>query len=192
MSPSDDDLAARSRAGDPAALAALYQRHACALLHFLTQILRHREEADDVLQETFLRLFQGRGCYRGRGRFRQWLFTVAHRIAVDRLRRGRRHAELAAAHPLPRAGAGDPLGELAAAELRACIDNALLTLPEDYAVAFHLRVREGFSYREMAEISGAPLGTLRSRVHHATHTIRKALHSAGLGPPSVASKLESS
>lgn len=192
MSADDDDLAARSRAGDPAALATLYHRHGPALLDFLTRYLRNPVEAEDVLHETFLRLFKGRGGYRAQGRFRAWLFAVASRIAIDRLRRGQRHRALAAAHSWPGQAPEDPLQALAGAEIQGCIDDALATLPESYAAAFHLRVREGFSYREIAEISGAPLGTLRSRVHHALRTARQALRAAGLVPSTDAPEVESS
>jgi RNA polymerase sigma-70 factor (ECF subfamily) len=170
----DDLLAARCRSGDPTALAELYRRHAPGLCGYLERRLGHRQEAEDVLHETFLRIFEGRGRYDGRGRFRAWLFTIATRLAVDRARERRRHDELLRAHPEPDAAGAAPeaaLGE----RILARIESVLADLPEEYAIAFHLRVRDDFAYRDMAAICGDPEGTLRSRVHHAIRRIRDAL-----------------
>jgi RNA polymerase sigma-70 factor (ECF subfamily) len=177
LDPGDDDddrLAARSRHGDPTALAELYRRHGPRLLAYLERRLGNRPDAEDVLQETFLRIFAGRGRYDGRGRFHAWLFTIATRLAADRMRAGRRQAQLLRAHHDPSdssAPAEAALGERA----RACIERVLADLPEDYAIAFHLRVREDFAYHDMSILCGAPEGTLRSRVHHTLRRIRDAL-----------------
>ena len=92
----DDELARRSRSGDPRALATLYRRHAPALMEYLRRLCGNPADAEDVLQETFLRVFEGRGRYSGRGRFRSWLFTIATRLAHDRHRRRRRQSGLTA------------------------------------------------------------------------------------------------
>jgi len=183
----DDLLAARSRKGDGMALARLYQRHAPALLRYLERCAGSRSEAEDILQETFLRLFEGRGRYEGRGRFRSWLFTVATRLVLDRARRARRHADLLESGAAP----WSPLEQVPSdaflpGRTQQRIEHALADLPSDYALAFHLRVREGFSYAEMAAMSGAPEGTLRSRVHHAVRRIRAALAVDGGSEPRAA------
>ena len=170
----DDRLARRSRGGDPAALAELYRRHAAALLRYLERHLRDRADAEDVLHETFVRVFEGRGTYDGRGQFRSWLFTIATRLALDAHRQRRRHANLLQQH----FAAADSPGSWDTAfgsELTASIRAALAALPHDEAVAFHLRIQDGFSYREMAAICAAPEGTLRSRVHHVLRRLRAAL-----------------
>lgn len=173
----DDSLALRSRDGDPVALARLYRRHAPRLLRYVERMLDDTAEAEDVLQETFVRVFEGRGRYRGRDRFRSWLFTIATRIAFDRARQRRRHAELLEQRNLEvqPSAAADPWDQLTHEEILARIESVLADLPTEYAVAFHLRVREEFSYREMAEICGDPEGTLRSRVHHALKRVRDAI-----------------
>jgi len=80
---SDDLLVTRSRRGDPRALAELYRRHAPTLLAYLERILRERAEAEDVLQETYLRIFQGRGRYTGPGTIP---VMALHRRHPDRFR----------------------------------------------------------------------------------------------------------
>ncbi len=173
----DDELAQQSRRGDPRALAVLYCRHAPALLGYLEHTLGERADAEDVLHESFLRLFEGRGRYRSRGRFREWLFTVATRIARDRVRTAQRRDRLAnaAADELAPARGDLPDERAAAGELAERVESVLHDLPEPYAAVFHLRVRERFSYREIAAITGEPEGTLRSRVHHALKRVRHAL-----------------
>jgi len=176
-----DILAARSRRGDPRALAVLYRHLAPSLLAYLERMLRERADAEDVLHDAFLRLFEGRGWYTGRGRFRAWLFTVATRLAFDRIKRRRRLSELepyVRETALPRAAPS--AGEGASyRELLERIESALRDVPSAYAVAFHLRVREAFSYREMADICGEPEGTLRSRVHHTLRHLRGTLERDG-------------
>jgi RNA polymerase sigma-70 factor (ECF subfamily) len=183
---SDDDLARRSRDGDAGALSLLYTRHAPTLLGYLRRLLPDRDDAEDVLQDTFLRLFEARGTYEGRGRFRSWLFTVATRQAHDRLRQRRRRDVLAETYgdELRPARAEGPTDEAGRSLLTRTIEAILGDLPPSYATAFHLRVREELSYREIAALSGEPEGTLRSRVHHALRRIRAALASDGSIPRS--------
>jgi RNA polymerase sigma-70 factor (ECF subfamily) len=177
----DDALALRSRHGDPRALAILYRRHAPALLEYLERMLGDRAAAEDALHDSFLRLFHGRGTYRPRGRFREWLFTVATRIARDRLRTARRRERIAAdsmEELLPPRPAS-PAERTDARRLAERVDSALRDLPASYAAAFHLRVRADMTYAEIARITGEPEGTLRSRVHHALKRVRHALAVAG-------------
>jgi RNA polymerase sigma-70 factor (ECF subfamily) len=190
--PDDDALAKRSRRGDATALATLYRRHAPALLDYLERILASRADAEDVLHETFLRLFQGRGSYEARGRFRAWLFTVASHLARDHLRRNRRRRELTTVEALtePQPQPASPLELAARRELHERIEAALADLPESYAMAFHLRVREDFPYRDIAAICGEGEGTLRSRVHHAVKRITAALRGTRPASPAPAEKKE--
>lgn len=184
--PDDDDaLASKSRAGDALALAKLYQRHAPGLLRYLERRLGRRDDAEDILQDAFIRIFEGRGRYQGRGQFRAWLFTIATRLAWDRAREHRRHDEiLQTQYASDTSGAARQpevaLGERTLARIEAVLND----LPRDYALAFHLRVREGFSYAEIAAISGDPEGTLRSRVHHTLRRLREGLVPDGIPPDS--------
>lgn len=177
---SDDELVELSRRRDPVALATLYRRHAGSLLAYLERLLGERPEAEDVLQETFLRIFEGRGRYEARGRFRSWLFTVATRLGHDRIRIRRRRAELVDTFfdRTERPADDDPLDRARQRQLVELIDSVLRDLPESYAATFQLRVREDFTYRDIAEMLGEPEGTLRSRVHHTLRRIRAALDDA--------------
>lgn len=182
-------LVVRSRDGDPQALATLYRRFAPMLLEYLERFLGERAEAEDVLQETFLRVFLGRGRYKERGRFRAWLFTVATRLAQDRLKQQRRRRELAAREYLTRE-CPDPGQELLHRQLLAQVESALADLPASHTQAFHLRVREGFTYRQIASICGESEGTLRSRVYHTLKRIRLVLDREGFRSPAERTRKE--
>jgi len=173
-SPPDEVLVEKSRRGDPAALAHLYLRHAPRLGGYLRRLLRNPEEAEDVLQDTFIRIFEGRGQYTEQGRFRSWLYTVATRQAMDRIRNEARRAKLLEEHSVPVRASQDPLKESANRQILDRVDAVLRTLPPEYVTAFHLRIREEFRYSEIAAICGAPEGTLRSRIHHALKKIHRA------------------
>ena len=170
----DDDLVARSRAGDAAALAELYRRHAGALLGYLEWRAGSRPEAEDTVHETFLRLFEGRGQYEPRGQFRAWLFRVATRIVTDRGRTHKRRNEILRAS-VELEPAVEAVEVHLGRRLQARIDAILAQLPPETALAFQLRVRENMPYRDIAAECGEPEGTLRSRVHHAIHRVRSAL-----------------
>lgn len=187
LAPDEEErLAERARQGDALALAMLYRHLAPVLLGLLVRTLADRAEAEDVLHDTFLRLLDGRRRGDGPGHLRAWLFTVATRLAVDRLRRRKRRGEIlaeAAAEIAPPA-LPDPEDRFLHDELLDRIEDSLSDLPATYAMAFHLRVRHRVPYREMAELLGDPEGTLRSRVHHALLRIRKSLVRVGYERPS--------
>lgn len=188
-----DRLALRAREGDPAALACLYREFAPPVRAYLRRLTSDHDAADDILHEVFMHVLEGRGRYRAQGRFRQWLFATAANAARDHLRRhqGReRLSERLAREAMP-ADASLPDRVLEARDTLRLVEAALDDLPTEYAAAFHLRVREGFSYREMAAMTGDPEGTLRSRVHHTLQRLRGLLEIAEHRPDARAGSEES-
>lgn len=83
MNRTDDQLMAAARAGEASAFTELYDRHGPALLTFLAGLTRDRALAEDLLQETFVRVYRARDTYEGEGQFRAWLFTIARRLVID-------------------------------------------------------------------------------------------------------------
>jgi RNA polymerase sigma-70 factor, ECF subfamily len=181
-----DRLALRARAGDADALTRLYGAFAPALMAYVERLTGDRAQAEDVVQETFLKVLENRGRYAAEGRFRQWLFTVAANAARSQVRRGHLLVRLDA-DPGTEAAVGATPSRATAPDVATAdrehlrlIEKTLATLPPGYAPAFHLRLREGFSYREIAAITGEPEGTQRSRVHHALHRLREALEASSV------------
>jgi RNA polymerase sigma-70 factor, ECF subfamily len=146
----DGDLAAFER------LVRCYQAH---VWRFLRHLLGDAALAEDVTQETFLRLYQRLPGFAGRSKFSTWVFRIARNAGVDALRAARRHDRLLAALPPPPPG---PPPE-ARVEAMAAVASLTPRLREALLVVEVL----GFTYREAAEVLAVPEGTVKSRVFHA-------------------------
>jgi RNA polymerase sigma-70 factor (ECF subfamily) len=181
-SPSDAELLARMGARETAALAALYDRHASHALGVAHRVLRDRSEAEEVVQDLFLQLWNAPSRYDARrGKFTSWLFVMARNRALDRLRqratRARTHAEEAHEPPGPPADSGAE-GRLLEGERRRSVQGALAQLPEGQRRAIELSFYRGLSQSEIARETGEPLGTVKSRMSRAMAALRQALEGA--------------
>ena len=181
----DEELMRGVRAGDEAAFPLLYRRYERRLLAFLVPYVGDLALAEDLLQETFLRVFRQRASYEPRGAFRTWLFAIARNLALDQLRLRRslrgstspsREGSWVGEGPerLPDP-APDPLGVLAGRDAATALRAALHELPvEDRAVILLSRL-ESLRYREIAEILGSTEGAVKVRAHRALLALRKRL-----------------
>jgi RNA polymerase sigma-70 factor (ECF subfamily) len=159
----DEDLLRRVAARDPAALASLYDRYAPLVYGLARRIVRDEDQAEDLVQEVFLRLWNRPEVYdRGRGTFRAWLLSIAHHLAVDVLRRRRR--EVSYQDKLAGPGTDDPvdtaMGQLEGAAVRSLLGR----LPPDQRRVIELAYFEGLTQREIAARLGEPLGTVKTRL----------------------------
>ncbi len=173
----DSDLIARTRAGDPDALGALYERHADALLALAHRLVGARSDAEDVLHDVFLGLPEALRRYEERGSLDGWLRRVTARVALNRLRTKRRARELSIDEP-PGAGAPAPplphvrpLDTVNALALRDAID----ALPDALRVVFVLREVEGYTHAEIAVLLGVTRGASEVRLHRAVAALRARL-----------------
>jgi len=185
VEPTDEELMRAVQAGDDAAFPLLYRRYERRLLAFLAPYVGDPALAEDLLQETFLRVFRQRASYEPRSAFRTWLFTIARNLALDQFRRRRSLRE--ATPPLgegSRVGedperlpdpAPDPLGVLAARDAVTALRAALLELPEEDRAVILLSRLESLRYREIAEILGSTEGAGKVRAHRALLALRKRL-----------------
>jgi RNA polymerase sigma factor (sigma-70 family) len=187
----DAVLAARVAAADQDALGVLYERHHLACYRLARHVTASHALAEDAVQEAFAALWQTAGRYQpGRGSVRTWLLSLAHHRAVDLVRREaaeqRRQAASAAEQAARPPAEDDPAAvtweHLRAASVRA----ALGDLPEVQRQAVTLAYFGGYTQSQIAELTGAPLGTVKFRMFTAMRRLRHALHplaaAAGDGP----------
>lgn len=162
--------------GGKQAFLELMERWQGGLFRFFSLLGACDHEAEDSVQETFLRVFAYRFRYRRTAAsFRSFLFHVARNVSVDMARKRRRRAgwlSLETCEEAERGGADPTL----AWNDRLDVRSALLALPEKLRVVVVLNTFEGMSYREVAETLGIPLGTVKSRMHHALVRLREVLH----------------
>lgn len=188
----DDDLVSSLAGGDERALRALYQRHVRPVYALVLRMLRDKEAAEEVVQDTFLRVWRRASAFDpARSPFRTWLLAIAHRLAVDELRRRRvrpvpadRHAwDASPARDEPRASdpAGDPATAAEAEEIHAAVRAALGALPSVQRAAIELAYFGGLSQGEIAEATGVPLGTIKSRIRFGMLALQMELEERGHG-----------
>lgn len=182
LEPSDDSLIEAVRSGELAAFNALVERYQRIVYAVALRLLRDRYLAEDITQETFLRAYTSLDDYRG-GSFRAWLLRIAHNRALDVLRAMQRrpatsldltgvdHTVRWSVEPVP----ASPVEHAARDELRRRLEAALAMLPDDQRVTVVLSDVEGFSYEEIAAITGVSLGTVKSRLSRGRARLRALL-----------------
>ncbi len=173
--PTDDELIARICLRDEAALAALYARYADVVNGLSLRIVRRPEVAEEVVQETFMRVWRCATSFQGSpSGLRSWLFRIARNLSLDQLRRQAARPRTVTITPDPtdeRAAfdtLADPTCDVAAQAtvhcLRDQVRRAMLTLPPEQRHALELAYFGGLTHREIAEATGEPLGTIKTRL----------------------------
>jgi RNA polymerase sigma-70 factor, ECF subfamily len=168
-----DDLAGLRRR-DPAALTALVGRYRRRLYRYLLRLTREPAAADDLFQQTWLQVVRQAGRFDARARFDTWLFAIAHNAAVDLLRRrtGESLEDYDDRLPAPQP---DALMAAMADQRAAILTAELSALPALYREALTLRFEEGMKLEEIAQVTGAPLSTVKSRVQRALDALRRRM-----------------
>ncbi len=159
--------ACRARGGDAEAMERLVELHRTGLRRMTTNLLRDPHTAEDVVQEAFLKAFRELPKLRDDASFKAYLFRIAARICIDRLRRARPVLE----HE-DRAGECPGVPTAARVLETMMVERVLARLPADARVVIVLREIEGLSYEEIAEVLAVPLGTVRSRLHASRERFR--------------------
>lgn len=167
------DLVGRCRSGDEAAVRELTRRHNQRLFRIARSILRDDAEAEDVVQETYVRAFTQLDTFRGQSEIGTWLVRIAMNEALGRLRRQRPTVE---ADDLPATSAGDdPESAMAQQELRTLLERSIDSLPDAFRTVFVARMVEGLSTEETADLLGLRPETVKTRVHRARVRLRRAI-----------------
>ena len=191
---SDERLMLAFQAGDARAFETLVRKHRTPVFNFILRFVGHRARAEDVLQETWLKVVRSAGEYTPKAKFTTWLYTIARNLCVDSARKEsyRQVSSLEA----PTAGAegeqGRPLGEglpdsgaspergAYNARLRPMLERALASLPEEQREVFILREYSGIPFKDIAEVTGVSENTVKSRMRYALDGLRRRLAEMGV------------
>ncbi len=179
---SDEEVIRRFQAGDEAAFEELVHRYSNRLMNFAYRFVLDRQEAEDIVQDTFLKVYQNRHAYREIAKFSTWIYTITANLAKTILRK-RRNRKL---FYFSRLGPEDrevdfPSHDTSPGERvegqfsEQMIQKAIQKLPEHFRTAIILRDIQDLSYEEISNIVGAPLGTVKSRINRARLRLQEEL-----------------
>ena len=190
MGPADEELMVRVAAGDRGAFAELFARHKPQVVDLAHYFVRSREAAEDIAQETFLRLLRAADTYRPAARFTTWLYTIARNLCYDELRQHRRQVSIESLLGRPPTAEDEIPGSDGSVrartspgpdamaqqrELTRLANDAILDLSTEHRQIIGLRLDEGLAYAEIAERLGCSVGTVKSRLHYALQRLREEL-----------------
>ena len=185
MTPDDRALVARCLAGDQQACAALVDAYARMVGTIIWRGTGRVEEVDDLTQETFLRVFRALPYYDSRAKLSTWIYTIAHRVTIDFLRRasGTRRNPMLVSQPeeersletsVPSA-ALDPEALLLQGRTEELVREALLELPPKYRLPLVYAAIAGLDYATIGELLRLPVGTVKTHVFRGKQLLRAAI-----------------
>ena len=191
----DDELMERYQKGDENAFTLLVRRHQQPLVNFIARFINDRDSAEDLAQETFIRIFKAANRYKSEGaHFKTWMYHIASNLCKNELRnRGRRDRykvdnvvnsgnnsdgdaeQIDLIGNAPANSAFQPEVALERKELQNAIQKAISELPEQYRLPLVLRDLQGLSYDEISEILELRSGTTKSRINRARLMLKEKL-----------------
>jgi RNA polymerase sigma-70 factor (ECF subfamily) len=184
----DADVVALAQQGRDSAFRELVRRYERPVFSLIFRMVRDREVAEDLAQDTFIKVMNHIDRYRPEFKLSSWLFKIANNVAIDHLRKrkvvtvsmdGSPHAasqaEIEATRFDVEARGESALDELASRELGSAIEQAIAGLRPEYRACIMLRHVEGRAYEEIAATLDLPLGTVKTYIHRARRELREAL-----------------
>jgi RNA polymerase sigma-70 factor (ECF subfamily) len=188
VGPSDGELVERARKGDRDAFRQLVERYQRKIATLALGMLRNREDALDVVQETFTKAFQSLDRFKGDASFYTWTYRIAVNLCIDHQRR---EAKMPLANLEPREGGeraadpvtllvdgaeqGDPFQRTRDAEIARGLATAIAELTPEHRAVILLREVDGLSYEEISRVLDCPKGTVMSRLHYARRQLQERL-----------------
>jgi RNA polymerase sigma-70 factor (ECF subfamily) len=164
------------------------RRYERPLFSLIYRMVRDRALAEDLAQETFIKVLNGIKSYRPEFKFSSWIFKIANNVAIDHLRRKSLETLSLDGSPIAEtpeqmgatslqlgSKAESPLQEVEARELGSAIEQAIGRLRPEYRACILLRHVEGYAYEEIAETLDLPLGTVKTYIHRARNELRMYL-----------------
>jgi RNA polymerase sigma-70 factor (ECF subfamily) len=181
----DEELIARVQQGQRKAFDELVARYKGRLFSFVLRMVRDPLEAEELTQETLIRVYIHADKYREIARFSTWVFTIATNLVRNRIRRQSRQPRMLSLNPAPEEDEeapldpadprADPSREVEGEELGKLIDLATSRIPEKYRIPFLLREVNELTYEEIQQVTGLKLGTVRSRINRARNRFRQLI-----------------
>jgi len=184
---SDEDLMGQVAAGDSAALGTLYDRYGAAVYSLALRMLRDRLLAEELVQETFVRVWRQAASFDGaRGAMATWVLNIARHLAIDELRRRGARPNMADGNAaeqleLVESGEDDPSEQAYANMRHEVVSHALEQLPETQRRVLELAYFGGLSQSEIAARLGDPLGTVKTRMRLGLEKLKNILSPSGIG-----------
>jgi RNA polymerase sigma-70 factor (ECF subfamily) len=183
VGPADEELVRRVLGGEEDLFAVLVRRYQARIHSHVARMVGNREDALDLTQEIFLKVFQALDRYNPEYKFSTWLFRIAGNAAIDQLRKKRprtvpletRDSEGVLSSPEYKSGEPDPLGRLRNVERGNAIQQAISDLPAEFRELIALRHFGGLSYEEIAEVKRMPLGTVKNKLFRARAVLKERL-----------------
>jgi len=180
----DEDLIARVQQGQRRAFDEIVSRYKGRLFSFILRMVKDPTEAEDLTQETLIRVYIHANKYREIARFSTWVFTIATNLVRNRMRRRARRPRMFSLNPTPDSDElpldppdpdMDPSRDVEGEELGKLIALATSKIPEKYRTPFLLREVNELSYEEIQQVTGLKLGTVRSRINRARNRFRQLI-----------------
>jgi RNA polymerase sigma-70 factor (ECF subfamily) len=181
-------LAALARNGDRKAFAEIVKRYQNKIMKLGFRMLNQRQEAEDVAQETFFKVYSNLHRYDVTQKFSTWIYRVATNICIDRLRRRKEQISLDVAGSEPSNDNTNrelqlkisnkwqtPENQVILSELQGQVQQAVQQLPDKYRLAIVLRYMQELSLQEISEVLDIPLPTVKTRIHRGREVLRKKL-----------------
>lgn len=183
---SDEQLLSQVTEGDAAALETLYDRYAAAVMGLAVKVTEDRALAEEVVQETFWRVWRSANSFRARrGGFTTWLFSIARNFSIDLARRRkarpqpvRDDTEADRIEQIPDVNA-DVIESVWTAMKHRQVRAAMAGLPAEQSRVIELAYFSGLTRQEIADVTGEPLGTIHTRARLALQKLREALQAQG-------------
>lgn len=186
---------------DPSLFKLLIRRYQNRIFNSAYRMLGSREEAEEVVQETFLKMHQNLGSFRAEASFNSWIFRICHNVCVDVLRTRQRRRGITVVSFNSRSAGDDGEGDsfvhqvaddrpepqriLDMKEEGAMVAECLQKLPDSQRAVLVLHDIDGFSYQEIADIVGEKIGTVRSRLHYGRLKLKELMDPYYTGQPAA-------
>jgi RNA polymerase sigma-70 factor, ECF subfamily len=182
----DNELLAAVAAGDRRALEELYLGYHRRLSRFLSRFTQRYENVEEIINDTFMAVWQSASSFRSASQVSTWIFGIAYRMALKSLRRQKNHTAARSLDEYPEQSVNPVL----AAETQDWVTHGLNCLPLEQRLTLELAYHMGHSLEEIAVITGAPVGTVKARMFHARQKLRLYLPALGGGASEMPASTE--